>query len=413
MGIYKETIDTQWLGRGIVFLFFILAVVATFVPSEMGSTLFGVVGVSIVILSLIFCLQFCVSLEPFEEFNGHAASMTARKFDGSPEVRRSLYLEYGPKWQERISQRESVRVYRGSVMPTSRPIQQRQPRPKMSKVTDGIWNVEPVGRERQVSVLRGGEFLGNRLRFKVKVLNETEFTVTDVTIWLISYPKRAMTLTSEDHVRFPKIEPEGFRSPHFDLLPTQDCVKGDIVAGVSYVDARGHARTLTTMPYAIRAVCDLLRPERITPDEFKERLVTLDCSEVVIKVEEWTAEEMFEKALRILDDSNFMEVDSDFQDQEGLAEGDIKGWARGKYTRKNLAVQLRISGRSGERGASCKISVSGEDEAMILPAMEEFRDKLSTWLCPFCASKLTPEDVRELQKGEPISCGFCGSTIVH
>ena len=80
---------------------------------------------------------------------------------------------------------------------------------------------------------RGGEFIGNRMRFKVKVLNETQFTITDVKVFLISFPSEALHLDSDDEDEFfPKIEPQGFRSPTFDFLPTQDCVKGEIIAGL-------------------------------------------------------------------------------------------------------------------------------------------------------------------------------------
>jgi len=78
----------------------------------------------------------------------------------------------------------------------------------------------------QVKVLRGGEFIGNRMRFKVKIVNESPYIITDVTVYLLSYPKDALRFVSEDdNVFFSKIEPGGFRSPTFDFLPTQDCVK--------------------------------------------------------------------------------------------------------------------------------------------------------------------------------------------
>ena len=99
---------------------------------------------------------------------------------------------------------------------------------------------------KSVIARRGGEFIGNRMRFKVKVLNETQFTITDVKVFLISYPTEALHLASDDDEFFPKIEPQGFRSPSFDFMPTQDCVKGEIIAGVSYIDERGTAHTLTT-----------------------------------------------------------------------------------------------------------------------------------------------------------------------
>ncbi|MFX1369799.1 MAG: hypothetical protein ACFFAY_14480 [Promethearchaeota archaeon] len=269
----------------------------------------------------------------------------------------------------------------------------------------------PGGERGDVKALRGGEFIGNRMRFKVKVLNESKLTITDVTIWLVSYPNQALRLEDDDDIKFPKIEPGGFRSPHFDLLPTQDCVRGEIVAGVSYIDASGKAHSMTTDPFIIRSVCDLLQPEVIDAEQFSRRLKELECGELTVKVEDWTPEEMYEKTLRILDQSNFYEVDSNFDVQDGVVIGDVSGWAKGKYTGKRLGVRIRITGRSQEEGASCRISMSGEDDAMILPAIDDLKEQLSAWLCPFCGSKLTLENVKDLKAGKSIKCPFCSTTI--
>ena len=43
--------------------------------------------------------------------------------------------------------------------------------------------------EEKVSARRGGEFVGNRMRFKVKVVNESQYMITDVLVYLLSYPK--------------------------------------------------------------------------------------------------------------------------------------------------------------------------------------------------------------------------------
>jgi len=263
----------------------------------------------------------------------------------------------------------------------------------------------------EVKALRGGEFIGNRMRFKVKVLNDSKLTITDVTVWLLSYPSEAMRLEEDDDIKFPKIEPGGFRSPHFDLLPTQDCVRGEIVAGVSYIDASGQAHSMTTEPFVIRAVCDLLQPEIIDASQFSRRLKELECGELTVKVEDWTPEQMYEKTLRILDQSNFYEVDSQFEVKEGIATGEASGWAKGKYTGKKLGVRVRITGKTQKEGASCRISMSGEDDAMILPAIDDLKEQLSAWLCPFCGSKLTLENVKDLRAGRSVKCPFCSVTV--
>ncbi|TFG26149.1 hypothetical protein EU528_14880 [Candidatus Thorarchaeota archaeon] len=266
--------------------------------------------------------------------------------------------------------------------------------------------------DQKVKALRGGEFIGNRMRFKVKVLNESQFTITDVKVFLISYPRAALRLDSEDDdVQFPKIEPSGYRSPSFDFLPTQDCVRGEIVAGVSYLDERGQPHLLNTKPFIIRSVCDLLLPDQISPSDFELKLKEMNCGEIVVKVTEWTPEEMHEKVLRILEESNFYEVDSSNSLEDNVYQATISGNAKGKYTGKSVATKVLISGISHERGASCTIQVSGEDQAMILPAIDDLRERLSAWLCPMCGSSLTIKNVEDLRTGKIIICPFCGVSI--
>lgn len=264
----------------------------------------------------------------------------------------------------------------------------------------------------KIKVLRGGEFLGNRFRFKVKILNESQYVITDVTVAILSYPRESLHLEAEDDdITFSKIEPDGFRSPHFDFFPKDDCVRGQIIAVVSYIDMKGEAHSLTTEPYTIRAVCDLLHPEPISPDEFQLKLQELQHGELELKVDDWTPEEMHEKTIRILDQSNFHEVTSEIQEDEGIIFAKVTGWARGKYTGKTIGVEIRITGKTETKGASCSIRVSGEDDAMILPALDDIQEKLLTWLCPMCSSNLSVEAVKQLKAGNVIKCSFCGVTI--
>jgi hypothetical protein len=92
------------------------------------------------------------------------------------------------------------------------------------------------GFPKDVQVLRGGEFVGNRLRYKVKIVNSTKFVITDVTVSLVSYPRETLSIEGPIVKTVAKIDPGGFNSPLFEFLPTRDCVKGDVIAMVCYVD---------------------------------------------------------------------------------------------------------------------------------------------------------------------------------
>ncbi|NHI88298.1 MAG: hypothetical protein EAX87_02175 [Candidatus Thorarchaeota archaeon] len=287
--------------------------------------------------------------------------------------------------------------------PISQPAIQKEREVKQKKTNQDKENIR---------VLRGGTFVGNRFRFKVKVVNESQYTITDVRVYLVSYPRDALNFDADDDdVYFAKIEPGGFRSPTFDFIPTLDCVKGDIIAGVTYVDTRGEAHTQTTQPLVIRAVCDLLIPEEISPEEFGLKVRNLRSGELTVEVDEWTPEEMFEKSQYVLKDANFHDVSSKTSQSDNTVMAYVEGWARGKYTDKGVGVRLHISGQAGKKGASCTIRVSGEDSALVLPAIEDLRNRLCTWLCPVCKSTLSVVNVKEIKKGIAIECPYCGATI--
>jgi hypothetical protein len=301
--------------------------------------------------------------------------------------------------------------------------------PGDSKTTESIDEKKPIRRSvsekvsvveqkkasqdrEEVRVLRGGAFVGNRFRFKVKVVNESQYTITDVRVYLVAYPRDALNFDADDDdVYIAKIEPGGFRSPAFDFIPTLDCVKGDVIAGVTYVDTRGMAHSQTTRPFVIRAVCDLLIPEEISAEEFVPKIMNMRSGELTVEVKEWTPEEMYKKSQIVLKDANFHGVSSKTSQSDNIVVANVEGWARGKYTDKAVGVRLQISGKAGEKGASCTIRVSGEDPALVLPAIEDLRERLCSWLCPVCRSTLSIGNVKEIKKGITIECPYCGAAI--
>ena len=352
-------------------------------------------------LIFVFLLLACVAI---------GLGCTGGKVEKDETIPLSVRREIGIPSDKRPS---PIMSWRGlqSERPQRRTVRTTRPIPGVAHAIRKVHKPPSIS-EKKVKALRGGEFVGNRMRFKVKVVNESPYMITDVIVYLLSFPKDALRFAGEgDDCKFSKIEPGCFRSPTFDFLPTQDCVRGEIVAGVSYIDMTGKAHTLSTEPFVIRSVCDLLIPDQVTPEDFASRLKTHEHGEIVIKVKEWTPEEMFEKALRITDESNFFEVSSEFDTKDGVVFGKISGFAKGKYTGKSVAVQLSVTGPSGAKGASCTIRVSGEDQAMILPAIDDLKERLSAWLCPMCASPLTLENVADLRDGKVVRCPFCSVTI--
>jgi DNA-directed RNA polymerase subunit RPC12/RpoP len=262
-----------------------------------------------------------------------------------------------------------------------------------------------------VQVLRGGEFVGNRLRYKVKVLNNSRFVITDITVSLVTYPRDALTVQGTIVKTVAKIDPGGFDSPLFEFMPSKDCVKGEVVAMVCWVDHVGKPHMAMTDSFTVRAVCDLLIPENITPEQFELKLTDFSHGEMSFKVSDWTPEEMHSKALQVLEMSNFSEVTTNQNTIGEHIESRITGWARGKYTKKNLGVELTITGKPGAKGATCTVRMSGEDEAMIMPAIDEMSQNLTAYLCPMCGGELPDEAVSLIRDGKQCKCPFCGVSV--
>ncbi len=354
------------------------------------------IGLIIVIVIIIYCCivagRTCSEAVPDEPHTSESVETTNLPSFLQKELERTAT----PKDQWRGYVREGITYQKRPIPGVARSLQATQTSDK----------------PQLVRAQRGGEFIGNRMRFKVKVFNDSPYTITDVRVFLISYPLESLRLASEDdNAYYSKIEPNGFRSPTFDFLPTQDCVRGEICGGLSYVDMKGQPHTLTTKPFVIRSVCDLLIPDQVAPREFELKLKQLECGEMVVKVTDWTPEEMYEKALRIVEDANFYEVSSDSGVENEVVHAKISGLAKGKYTGKSVAVELLISGPNGKKGANCTIKVSGEDQAMIMPAIDDLSERLSAWLCPMCSSPLTITNVEDLKAGKVITCPFCSVSI--
>jgi rubrerythrin len=76
-----------------------------------------------------------------------------------------------------------------------------------------------------------------------------------------------------------------------------------------------------------------------------------------------------------------------------------------------MGIVVTISGKSDRKRTTCRVEMSGEDEAMIMPAMDDISQKLGAWLCPKCGGNLHLEQVDELKAGRSVCCPFCGVTM--
>ena len=271
--------------------------------------------------------------------------------------------------------------------------------------------VEPVdGPETGVQVLRGCEIVGGKFDYKVKVVNNSGYVITNVTVGIVAYPMDCMELAGESVKTISRIEVGGFRSPQFTLYPTKDCVQGKIVATVSFIDFLDQLHTESVEPYLIRSVCDLLLPSKRTSADFDRLLKNLEKTQQEQTLE-WNAQVLFTKAEKILPLKNFHVVDAEEHVVSGEFIGTIRGYAEGKYTKNKVAIVMMICGPENGRHSTVKVEALGEDVSMLPTTIDELADTMDSWVCLRCGAPLDVEEVEELGRRQPIRCKYCTHTL--
>ncbi len=261
-----------------------------------------------------------------------------------------------------------------------------------------------------VQVFRGCEIVGGKFDYKVKVMNNSGYVITNVTVSIVAYPMDCMELAGESVKTISRIEVGGFRSPQFTLYPTKDCVQGKIVATVSYIDFLDQLHTQSVEPYLIRSVCDLLQPSKKTSVDFDLLLQNLEKTHQEQTLD-WNAQVLFTKAEKILPLKNFHVVDTEEHIVSGEFIGTIRGYAEGKYTKNKVAVIMMICGPENSRHSTVKVEALGEDVSMLPTTIDELADTMDSWICLRCGAPLDPDEVEELGRRQPIRCKYCTHTL--
>ncbi|TFG30022.1 hypothetical protein EU528_08825 [Candidatus Thorarchaeota archaeon] len=270
---------------------------------------------------------------------------------------------------------------------------------------------EPIiSAESGVKVMRGCEIVGGKFDYKVKVLNNSGYVITNVTVSIVAYPLDCLELAGENVKSISRIEVGGFRSPQFTFYPSKDCVQGKVVATVSYIDFLDQLHTISVEPYLIRSVCDLLQPTKKTSQAFDLILTGLEKTQQEQDLD-WNAKVLFTKAEMILPTKNFHVVDTEEHILAGEFIGTIRGYAEGKYTKNKVAVVIMICGPENGRHSVIKVEALGEDISMLPTTIDELADTMDSWVCLRCGAPLEPEQVEEIGRRLPIRCKYCTHTL--
>ncbi|MBD3227998.1 MAG: hypothetical protein GF329_07395 [Candidatus Lokiarchaeota archaeon] len=252
----------------------------------------------------------------------------------------------------------------------------------------------PIEEEKEVKILRGGEVVGDKIIYKVKVQNNSKFNITDVTVFLISYPRECMGLTTKETRSTPKVESGGYRSLEFEFEPHKDCVEGTVHASVTYIDHLNQSHTESVQPFTIRSVCDLLKPYRVDEEEFDNMVLEWQKTGEFNKIN-LNIYNLFEKSKITLERHNFSIVSSKLYETEDsvLVRGLIKAFAEGKYGKKKIGMLVEMMGNKDGELSQIRTSSTSEDEGMMASPISEVIED-------FTESGLSLKDMSQKEKEE-------------
>ena len=275
-----------------------------------------------------------------------------------------------------------------------------------------------------VRVLRGGQIEGGEYVFKIKVINNGKYNITDVNIYILSYPEESLILSridshpesSPDRAKFHKISKGGgFVSPSFIFKPNKDCIKGTIHSFINFITEEDQIETINVEPHEIRMICGLLKPKVVSNEEFEN--LTKDLLTFKRNDKEFTipckAEELYQKLLGLLKSKNFAIVDTEKQESEGKFKGTVKGFAEGSFNKRAVGLKLTLTGNIDEQESVLRVDIFAEDEDMSPSIISEFENAMNPQCCPECEENLPIELVRKLVRGLTIFCEACGSKLLE
>jgi len=286
------------------------------------------------------------------------------------------------------------------------------------KVAPATTEVEP----QTVRVLRGGQIEGGDYIFKVKVINNKIYNITDVDIHILSYPEESLVLSrvdghqksSTDRAKFHKISKGGgFVSPSFVFKPKKDCLKGKIHAVINFIDEEDRIKTINVEPHDIRIICGLLRPKKVTSEEFDE--LTSDLLTFKKVGQDLTIyykpEQLYQKLFVLLKNKNFAIIDSEQQDSSGEFLGVIKGFAEGTFKKNAVGLKLTITGTKGEQFSTLKVEVFAEDKDMTPSIINEFENAVNPQSCQECDGNIPVDLIKQMMTGSTAYCEACGAQL--
>jgi len=227
---------------------------------------------------------------------------------------------------------------------------------------------------KKLAITRGGDWKIEADRsafyFKVKVQNNSDYVITNITIFLTPIP-RALDADKDRH-SIEYLNPGSYESPAFKLYAKESCV-GDVIRGVvSFTDPKGSIQTAHIKPFEIVYVCNLLTPKPVTEQEYERKTAYMDKRELIFDCD-MNPEEVERELATILQRNNFYVLEKSPEPSYSETRS-FKGFAEGKYDKEDVALNIMME-RVAERTTKLVINAMSNREEKVIDLLKDINIK--------------------------------------
>ncbi len=202
------------------------------------------------------------------------------------------------------------------------------------------------------------------LEFGITVENQSEELIHEVSIKVLLYPNEGLKPVEPLAQMIETIEPGGSESIIFGFDVINECVEGEFVSSVQFIDSKGEDIAAISGNIFVRSVFEQFEPLEITLEEIlslKSELKKWN-REHSLAVE---AKELFDILKDLFLNWNLYTIQSESTERENMFMGVVSGMAKGRITDMKLAVTLTVVGKIDDDLLKLRIDVLCEDPEIL------------------------------------------------
>jgi hypothetical protein len=227
-------------------------------------------------------------------------------------------------------------------------------------------DIVPLRTSDEVEVVSTFSAIPESLEFGMMMQNFSEKSIHDVTVKVLLYPYESLEPVEEESLTqiIETIEPDGIEALIFGFSVVKECVEGEFVTSVQFVDENGEHVAAKSGNIFVRSLFEQFSPLETTPEEYLS---------LKSELKEWNrehslaveAEALFETIKDLYEDWNLFTIQAEDTVRDDAFMGVISGMAKGRITEIRLAVTLTVVGKIKDDLAKLRIDVLCENAEVL------------------------------------------------